>query len=395
MSQVKTIKLALIAGEKSGDQLGGDLIAAFRERFEGSVELVGVGGEAMAAQGLRPLFDYRELSIIGFSAVIARLPQLLWRIHTTARNIATARPDVLVIIDSPDFTHRVARRVRRLLPDMPIINYVCPTVWAWKPERAPRMRAYVDHVLSVFPFEAEIVTKLEGPRVTYVGHRLMFDPDLAAAIDAQGVKRRQLEDLTEDAPLSGGCCLLLPGSRKGEITRLLPAFGQTAMILSQRRPDIRFVLPTLAGLEQAVRAETASWPVSVEVVVGDARKWQAFQEADAALAASGTVLLELALAGIPCISTYKLDPIAKLLVNKVTAWTAALPNYIADYPIISEYIDKTVRPGLLARRLERLISNSSERRTMMQSFDLVRERMRTQVPAGQLAADTILHYLRD
>lgn len=149
----RAYRLAVIAGEVSGDLLGADLVRALRDRADGTVELVGIGGEALEAEGLRPLFDYSELSIMGFSQVLANLPKLLARIRQTASAITAARPDALVIIDSPDFTHRVAQRVRAALPDLPVIDYVCPSVWAWKPERAPRMRAYVDHVLAVLPFE--------------------------------------------------------------------------------------------------------------------------------------------------------------------------------------------------------------------------------------------------
>ncbi len=393
MSAAASIKIAVIAGEKSGDLLGADLISALRGRYGGRIDLIGVGGDAMAAQGLDSLFDYQELSIVGYSAVIARLPQILYRIHSTARHIIAARPDLLVIIDSPDFTHRVARRVRRALPNVPIVNYVCPTVWAWKPQRAPAMKGYIDHVLSILPFEPEIVARLGGPPVTYVGHRLMSDDGIEAVVKTQADGRQNRQSLGPDTPFSPGCCMLLPGSRTGEIRRLMPAFRETAVQLSRRCPDVRFILPTLPRLEADIRQAVATWPVAVEVTTGDAQKWQAFAQADAALAASGTVLLELALSGIPCISTYKLDPVAKLLSRKVTAWTVALPNFIADYPVVNEYINESVRPGLLARRLQNLLCNSAERRTMLEGFDLVRDRMRTEVPAGTLAADTVLRYL--
>ena len=173
-------KLAVIAGEVSGDLLGADLVRALRTQSSSTIELVGVGGEALEAEGLRSLFDYSELSIMGFTQVLARLPKLIMRIRQTAKAIIAARPDALLIIDSPDFTHRVARKVRAALPDVPVINYVCPSVWAWKPERAPRMRGYVDHVLAVLPFEPQAMEKLQGPPTTYVGHRLASDANVLA-----------------------------------------------------------------------------------------------------------------------------------------------------------------------------------------------------------------------
>ncbi|MDP3525487.1 MAG: lipid-A-disaccharide synthase, partial [Hoeflea sp.] len=205
------MRLAIVAGEPSGDILGADLVGALEAATGAAPVLIGVGGERLIARGLTSLFDYSELSIIGFSAVILNLPNLILRIRQTADAIIAARPDCLVIIDSPDFSHRVARRVRQALPDLKIINYVCPTVWAWKPERAPAMRAWVDHILSIFPFEAEIVRRLDGPPLTYVGHRLMDDPGLMAARAVQ--KARRVAGVGTAPPV----CLILPGSRRAEV----------------------------------------------------------------------------------------------------------------------------------------------------------------------------------
>lgn len=384
------LKLAIIAGEKSGDLLGGDLIAAIKDQHEGSVELVGVGGEAMEAAGLTSLFSYQELSIVGFSAVIARLPQLLMRIRKTAHAIIAAKPDALVIIDSPDFTHRVAKAVHEALPQTPIINYVCPTVWAWKPDRAVKMSAYIDHVLSVFPFEAEIVAQLGGPPVTYVGHRLTNDAGLLSASARQKNLNAKRASLRIGEQFDKPVCLVLPGSRAGELKRLLPSLQQTVQELAGRCPDTRFVIPTLPRLEAEVRAACRDWPCEIEIVSGESAKWAAFSTADVAVAASGTVLLELALTGIPCVSVYKLDPVAKLMMRRLTAWTGALPNFIVDYPVINEYINESVRPGLIARRLERLMSNSSERCEMIAAFDQVRSAMKTDEPASGPAARLVL-----
>lgn len=384
------LRLAVIAGEKSGDLLGSDLITAIRQQHEGPVDLVGVGGEAMTEAGLVSLFDYQELSIVGFSAVIARLPQLLMRIRKTANAIIAAKPDILVIIDSPDFTHRVAVAVHKALPNLPIINYVCPTVWAWKPERAAKMAAYVNHVLSVFPFEADIIAQLGGPPVTYVGHRLTTDPGvLSAAANQLGLRERR-ENLSDGEQFESPVCLILPGSRAGELKRLLPSLERTAAELAKRCPSMRFVVPTLPRLETEVREVCRGWSIDVEIVSGEAAKWQAFSIADAAVAASGTVLLELALVGIPCVSVYKLDPIARMVMGRITAWTGSLPNFIADYPVINEYVNESVRPGLIARRLDRLTSNSQERREMLATFDNVRNAMMTDEPASQPASRLVL-----
>ncbi|MEX3008781.1 lipid-A-disaccharide synthase [Hoeflea sp. TYP-13] len=383
------LKLAIIAGEPSGDLLGADLIEALtKRRSPGAIELTGVGGEAMAAQGLRSLFDYHDLSIVGVSAIVARLPKLLTHIHRTTKAIIQADPDLLVIIDSPAFSHRVANKVRKARPNLPVVNYVCPTVWAWKPERASKMTAYVDHILSIFPFEADIVSQLGGPPLTYVGHRLASDASMRAAISRQ-LERRKVKRVKNEPVADKPLCLVLPGSRNGEIKRLLPDFAQTVHLLAERMPQTRFQIPTLPRLEASIRASVSDWAVPVEVTTSSEDKWKAFSEADVALAASGTVLLELALAGIPCISAYKLDPLAKLIMSRVSAWTVALPNFIADYPIINEYINESVRPALIARRLGRLLHQSSEREEMLIGFDAVRDAMQIDRQPAEIAADVV------
>lgn len=384
----RAYRLAVIAGEVSGDLLGADLVRALRDRLDGPLELVGVGGEGLEAEGLRSLFDYSELSIMGFSQVLANLPKLLLRIGQTARAIAAARPDALLIIDSPDFTHRVAQRVRAALPDLPVIDYVCPSVWAWKPERAPRMRAYVDHVLAVLPFEPEAMGKLGGPPTTYVGHRLASDGNVLAVRERQRL-RRQMQDRREPK-----ACLLLPGSRGSEVSRLLPIFREAAEELAERHESIRFLLPTVPRQEDRVRALTASWRVQPEISITADRKWEAFAQADAAIAASGTVILELALAGVPVVSTYSADWIVSLLHSRIRIWTAALPNLIADFPVVPEYFNKSIRPAVLTRWFERLSSDTAQRRAMLDGFALVQQRMETNRPPGEKAADIVLACLR-
>ncbi len=380
----RPFRAAIIAGEVSGDLLGGDLAAALKMRLgDRPLELVGVGGEALEAEGLVSLFDFSELSIMGITQVLARLPQLVRRIRQTAAAIVAARPDVLIIIDSPDFTHRVARKVRKALPDLPVVNYVCPSVWAWKPERAQRMRAYVDHVLAVLPFEPAAMQALAGPPTTYVGHRLTVDRDVLTVREKRA--RRTAGDMSE-----GRTCLLLPGSRSTEINRLLPLFGEAVVELSLRNPGMRFILPAVPRQEQRVRAMTADWSIQPEIRVGAVEKWQAFAQADAAIAASGTVILELALCGIPTVSTYKVDWLIRLMARRITIWTAAIPNLIADYAVVPEYINESIRAGSLTRWVERLTSDTLQRSAMMDGYDLVWKRMATEKPPGEKAAEVVL-----
>ncbi|MBX5033170.1 lipid-A-disaccharide synthase [Rhizobium lentis] len=376
------LKIAVIAGEVSGDLLGADLIAALKRIHGGPVELVGVGGEGLQAEGLRSLFDFSELSIMGITQVLSRLPKLLGLIRRTAAEIAAARPDILLIIDSPDFTHRVAKRVRTALPDLPVVNYVCPSVWAWKEYRATRMLAYVDHVLAILPFEPAVMRALGGPETTYVGHRLVADPAL--------LETRRLRAGRQPG---NGPILLLPGSRSSEIKKLLPYFELATSELVARNGPMRFILPTVTHKEALVRAMTAGWAVKPEIVVGAEAKWKAFAEADAAMAASGTVILELALADVPVVSAYKVDWIMRMLTSSIKTWTGALPNLIADYSVVPEYLNDIVRGASLARWIERLSADTYQLKALMEGYELIWQRMQTEKPPGEHAAEILLDVL--
>ncbi|MGQ2919977.1 lipid-A-disaccharide synthase [Rhizobium oryzihabitans] len=383
-----TLKVAVIAGEVSGDLLGADLIRSLKARYDGSIELIGVGGEALEVQGLVSLFDYSELSIMGFTQVLKKLPKLISRINQTAQAIIAARPDVLLIIDSPDFTHRVAKKVRKQLPHLPVVNYVCPSVWAWKEYRATAMLSYVDHVLALLPFEPEAMRRLGGPPTTFVGHRLSVDHDVLS------VRQRRVE---RPLPANGEpkTILLLPGSRSTETTRLMEPFQEAAKAYVERNGPTRFLLPTVPRQEARIRELAAAWPQEIrpEIGIDPAFKWNAFAAADAAIAASGTVILELALAGVPTISVYKTDWIFTMLSKRVKTWTGALPNLIADYVVVPEYFNEVVRAGSMLRWAERLSSDTTERRAMLEGYALVQERLRTDVPPGETGALILLDVL--
>lgn len=382
------LKVAVIAGEVSGDLLGGNLVAALRAAYDGPVELVGVGGESLEAQGLRSLFDFSELSIMGLTQVLARLPNLIKRINQTAAAIVEAKPDVLVIIDSPDFTHRVAKKVRAALPELPIVDYVCPSVWAWKEYRAKAMLGYVDHVLAVLPFEPEAMERLGGPETSFVGHRLTDDPSL--------LKVRSLR-ASKPAKTTGDprTILLLPGSRSAEIKALLPVFGEVAQEFTARNGPARFLLPTVPRQERLVREIVSGFPIKPEIVTGEEGKWEAFTEADAAIAASGTVILELALANVPVVSAYKSDWLITFMSKRIKIWSAALPNLIADYAVVPEYINEVVRPGSLCRWVERLSADTLQRSAMLEGFDRVWQRLQVPVPSGEAAAGIVLRLLEN
>ncbi len=292
-------KIFLIATEESGDRLGSGLMKVLRQRLGGAVQFEGVGGQSMAREGLASLFPIEELSIMGLPAVVKQLPKILRLIRETATAVTEASPDILVIIDSPDFTHRVARRVRARDPSIPIIDYVSPSVWAWRPGRARAMRHYVDHVLALLPFEPEAYRRLRGPPCSYVGHPLI--EQIGQLRPGAG---EQMRRDTQPPVL-----LVLPGSRRSEINHHAAVFGETLGLLHAQDVAFELVLPTLPHLQDAVAQAVKSWPVQPRVVVGDKEKRAVFRIAHAAFVKSGTATLELAIAGVPMVAAYKVGAV--------------------------------------------------------------------------------------
>lgn len=377
---MSAFRLAVVAGEESGDLLGSDLVSALRRRTE--AELTGVGGAHLAAHGLNSLFDPEVIAIAGITAVVRDLPRLLRLLGSTARAIAGARPDCIVLIDSPAFNLRLARRIRKLAPNIPIVQYVCPSVWAWLPGRAAKMKPCIDHVLCLLPFEPEELRRLSGPAGTFVGHRLSGHPGIG-----QARARQAARNLAPDRERN---LLLLPGSRRSEVEMLAGPFARTVEILAARGGRFRVLLPTLPRLEPLVRQKFGALPVPVAIAASEEEKWRFFGEADAALAASGTVLLELALAGIPAISCYRFDPLMKLFLPMIRSWSGALPNLIADRPIVQELYDPWIRPEYLARALEGLWVDGAVRHAALDGYGVVRSALETPRPAGEAAAEIVL-----
>lgn len=384
MSAGRPLKVGIVAGEESGDLLGADIIAALKVATGREVELLGVGGRHLGGHGLHSLFPASDIALMGFSAVIRDAPRLYRRIGETAKTIAAARPDCLITIDSPDFTLRVAKKVRAANPDIPIIHYICPSVWAWRPGRAAAMKPYVDHILCILPFEPAELQRLGGPSGTFVGHRLTADAGVLAAAAAQAAAR----DLSHDREKT---LLLLPGSRRGEVSRLVGPFGETISALRARGHRLRLVLPTVPHVADRVASAVSGWEQKPEIVSDAAGKWRAFGEADAALIASGTVSLELALAGVPLVSCYKLDFFARAVLQRlISVWSALLPNLIADRPVAPEFYDEFVRPDVMARVVEQLFADTALRRWQKDGFAEVARRMATDRPSGELAAEVVL-----
>ncbi|MEI8715594.1 lipid-A-disaccharide synthase [Mesorhizobium sp. ISC11] len=384
----RALKIAIVAGEESGDLLGADIVRSLRQAAGREVQLVGLGGRHLQTLGLVSPFDAGEIALMGFSAVLRDLPRLMRRISQLAKTVADEKPDCLVTIDSPDFSLRVAKKVRAANPSIPIIHYVCPSVWAWRPGRAVAMKPYVDHILCILPFEVKELERLGGPPGTYVGHRLTHDAGLLAAAKAQELPR----DLSPDRVKT---LLVLPGSRRGEVRRLLDPFGETVSILRARGHRLRLLLPTVPHVADLVKSSVNRWDEKPEIIVYPQRKWQAFGKADAALIASGTVSLELALAGVPMISCYRLDPVARILAPYlVSVWSALLPNLISDRALIPEFYDGYIKPNNLARQLEALFADSGMRAWQKDGFAEIRRRMATGRPSGEIAAQVVMRYVK-
>jgi lipid-A-disaccharide synthase len=376
--------IAIIAGEESGDLLGADLVQGLRVRLGDQLNLIGVGGDHLQSEGLKSLIEPSEIALMGITAILARLPQLLGQIRNVADKIIAAKPDVLIIIDSPEFTHRVARKVRAALPQLPIINYVCPSVWAWRPKRAKAMTAYINEVLCILPFEPAALQLLGGPSGTFVGHRLTSDPDILRVLG----ERQQKNQWT-------GQLMLLPGSRSGEIARLLPDMLETARLMLANGTVENVVLPTLERHKARIDAAIALAKVPCMVVTGVVDKWAAFASADAALAASGTVSLELALCNVPHASVYRFDFLAKhVIARSFIAWSANLPNLIADRVVVPESYNNFFRPDTHSRLMTGLIEPAGRvQRAQLDGFERVRRAMQTHRPAGEIAAERVLNYL--
>ena len=362
----RRLQIALVAGEHSGDQLGFKLMGALRQALGGDVGFSGVGGEAMEADGLRSLFPISDIAVMGIMPVLARLPTLMARIRQTAEAIVAARPDALVIIDSPDFTHRVARRVRKARPDLPIVDYVSPSVWAWRPGRAKAMRAYVDCVLALLPFEPAAYVRLDGPRCVYVGHPL---------IERLGELRPNPDEArrrVSEPPI----VVVLPGSRRSEIRRLTDDFGAALQILREAIGPFTAVLPTLPHIEDEVRVRAAHWPQEPRIVLGETPKFEAFRNARAALAASGTVTLELALAGVPMVGAYKVGLIEEQLKYLVKVPSILLPNLILGTRAIPEKVQRNCTPAALGASLADLLRDGPQREAQIEALARLDQLMR-------------------
>jgi lipid-A-disaccharide synthase len=337
----------------------------------------------MAAQGLTSLFPMTDIAVMGIGPVLRRLPTILGHLARTTRAVLASPPDVLVVIDSPDFCHRVGARVRRANPSIPIVAYVSPTVWAWRPGRARAMARWCDHLLALLPFEPDAHRRLDGPPTTYVGHPLV---ERIGAL--RPATTRTLPPLA--APLK---LVVLPGSRQGEVTRLMDDFGvAVAQFAKARSGPVTVTIPAVAHVRAVIEARAATWPIQPVLVVGDAARETEFRESDLALAASGTVTLELGLAQVPMVVAYRLDWLASRIARRiqipaalrdVIVRTPVLPDLIARAHSIPVFIDEAATPEALARALITASTEGPALEAQRATFDRLDALMR--LPEGETA----------
>jgi len=373
----------LVAGEPSGDFLGGRLMASLKERTGGAVRFAGIGGEAMAAQGLVSRVPLGELAVMGVAEILPRARRILGHVRATVADIVRLQPDAVVTIDSSGFTWRIAHGLRRRGQRLPLIHYVAPMVWAWRGGRARRMARWYDHLMTLLPFEPPYFAAV-GLSCSYVGHPVVE----SGADRGDGAAFRRRHGIAAETKL----LVLLPGSRHGEVRRLLPIFKAALDRLAARYPDIAVALPTTETVQAEVSAAVASWPRPVMVLRGQGEKYDAFAAGDVAIAASGTVALELAMARLPTLIAYRINPLTHALVRRIVKIEHAhLVNLVLKREAVPELLQERCMPEALAAAAVRLLEDGAARAAQISACETALE----QLGAGDLvpslrAADEVL-----
>jgi lipid-A-disaccharide synthase len=383
----RPICVMLVAAEASGDTLGAELARALKRRLGADhLRLVGVGGTCMRAEGVESPFDISELSILGAIEGIMAYPRVVARADETAALAARERPEIAVLIDSWGFTLRVAQRLRKQAPDLPLVKYVGPQVWATRPGRAKTLARTVDHLLAIHAFDAPYF-EAAGLKTTFVGN-----PSLSRDFSgADPARLRAHIGAGPDDPI----VLMLPGSRPAEIRRVMPAFEDAAARLLNERPNLRVVLPLAPTVVEPVRARLAAWPHKADVVEGEALKLDAMRAATVALACSGTVTTELALAGCPMVVGYSVAPITYAIARMIirTRYITLL-NIAAGEAVAPEFIQHDCNGPALARALAERLDDPALRARQVAAQNAALEKMgRGQADPSELAADVIVEIL--
>ena len=375
----------LIAGEPSGDLLGARLMAALREQTGGRIRLAGIGGEQMAAQGLKSRFPISDIAVMGMAEVLPRLRLIRRRIDETAAQILGDRPDVVVSIDSPGFCYRVWKRLAGR--GIPLVHYVAPTVWIWKPGRARKFARLLDHLMVILPFEPPYFQK-EGLACTFVGHPVVEEPDALG----DGEAFRRIHGISRETRV----VCVLPGSRRSEVSRLLPVFRDAAERVSRRSPGAVYCFPTLSHLDGVLRSGMARWPGRAIVVTSAAERRDAMAASDVAMAASGTVSLELAGAAVPHVVAYRVNGVTAALfrvMQKGRLRYANLVNILLDREAIPEFLQRKCRGDRIAAAVTALLeagaARSAQNEAASQALAMLRAGGRA--PSSAAAAIVIAH----
>jgi lipid-A-disaccharide synthase len=374
----------LIAGEPSGDLLGGSLMAALKSRTGGAVRFAGIGGPKMIEQGLASLFPMQELAVMGLAEILPKLAHLKRRGEETVADIARLRPDALVTIDAPGFALRVSQRTVPL--GVPRIHYVAPSVWAWKPGRAAKIAKYLDHLMALLPFEPPYFTK-EGLACTFVGHPAIE----GKAGTGDGAAFRARHGIAPDRRV----LIMLPGSRMGEIERIMPVFVAALNRLQAGRDPFKIVVPVPAYLADRVRAGLSASRLDHLLIAGDAEKFDAFAAAEIALAKSGTVTLELALSGVPTVVGYRINRLTHFIaVRIITGKYAGLPNVILDRMLMPELLQYDCTPERLEAEMARLLDDPAARTAQLDGGKEIRRLLSPEgMTPSEAAADVVLGVL--
>ena len=380
---IQTAKhVVIVAGETSGDALGADLMQALQQQ-QTYLLVSGVGGPKMQAQGLSSLFPMSEIALMGLKEILPKLPKLFKLVDATVAHIVQAKPDVLVLIDSPEFNHRVAKRVKKQRPELPIICYVAPQIWAWRRGRAKKMRAYFDAVMAFLPFEPEIFAANNGPPCHFVGHPII---DRLQQLEPLPDFRKKHKLKAKDMVLS-----VLPGSRFSEIKVLVKVFGQVVGRLAQQQPDLKLAIPVLPHTKELVATLTSDWPITPILIDDEAEKIAAFKTSRAALASCGTATLELGLAGLPTIAAYHMGWFGDFVVRIMRVPSTVLTNLILDKPVMQEFLQSRCTAEAITPALSTLLNDDAENEKCRQALAelLPALNYQGQPPAQQAAALTL------
>ena len=355
----------IIAGEPSGDRLGSKLISALRRKTGDQIQISGIGGSEMERQGLSSQFPMSELTVMGFAEVLPRLPNLFMRINDTVKHIMKCEPDVVLTIDSPDFNLRVIKKLRGV--NLTIIHYVAPSVWAWKSGRAKKLAGLVDHLLTLLPFEPPYFEPL-GLKCTFVGHSVIE----SEAEKGNGVDFRERNNISAMARV----LCLLPGSRFSEINRLLPIFEDVITLLNDT--NLQLVIPTVDYLVEKIRLKTIHWPNSPIIIFDEKDKFGAFAASNAAIAASGTVSLELALAKVPYVTVYKFNFLTALIAQyMVKTPFVNIVNILLERESIPELIQSNCNSDRIVKYISKYLNGSDDAKLQIESFKDAIDQLKT------------------